>query len=105
MTQNKHTKGPWVIEPRRDLDAIDIMPLDCWRACFIRVYNLARYRTNTTTLEANARLIAAAPDMLTALEYMREAMLLQQRDGHGLKHVVQYNIELIDKAIKKAKGE
>jgi hypothetical protein len=66
MTQ--HTQGPWTVDGlvTKDLDVISpagrIAMIDC-------------DTPDADTLEANARLIAAAPDLLEVLRDVREAWL------------------------------
>lgn len=62
MTQAKHTPGPWVVrEDARDWAIIG--PEPSW------VTGVDRRNHNA---EANARLIAAAPELLAALEKVRD---------------------------------
>lgn len=69
-----HTPGPWSIEIDHQTEAPE----------FIRAYHegemfdIASLSDETENIEANARLIAAAPDLLFALEQMlREHDALQ----------------------------
>lgn len=96
MSDTKHTPGPWLVN-RRGIMAMNpdtgrfgvlvsqpnwrgIEPDDIWQ---------------DTPREANARLIAAAPDLLAALEM---AQLWLDYDG-------RYDMQNINAAIAKAKGE
>ena len=106
-TKLKHTPAPW------QLTTIDGVP----RRKYLMVgagygggLAVARMRTDhagatSETLEANARLIAAAPDMLDAL--MQATILLKHAcDGHALES--RYALETADAmtaAITKAIGE
>jgi hypothetical protein len=60
-----HTDGPWIFGPNANLHA-DTSLKECLRVC--------NPRTNKTTAitwnESDARLIAAAPDLLAALKAM-----------------------------------
>jgi hypothetical protein len=70
-----------------------------------------------TNGEANARLIAAAPELLEALEICRKAItrldedglgMYMREDGHGGIDYWPYTVELlqrIDTVIARAKGE
>ena len=53
------------------------------------------------TSEDNARLIAAAPDMLAMLEELREGALLSWWDGAGVPVGI---VERLDEVIRKARG-
>ena len=57
MSEQKHTIGPWVAN-------CDIYPVMVYRES-----EEMEFVANTGESKANARLIAAAPDLLTALEY------------------------------------
>lgn len=55
---NRHTSGPWSVEPRGNLKARQ----------FIEAGEFRIAECITRDHEANARLIAAAPDLLAALQ-------------------------------------
>ena len=61
--KNKHTPGPWKICPNTKPDRPDIVA-DCGLICSLE------YGQREQEGEANARLIAAAPDLLGALRYI-----------------------------------
>src|SRR5262245_10338777 len=64
MSEQKHTPGPWTIETR-DVPGFTIEPpLGCNG---LPVAIVPENRRGNAKAEANARLIAAAPDMLAAL--------------------------------------
>lgn len=95
--ENKHTPGPWFavrnsafweVNPQRNYDDKHI-PYTVADCC-------ASDPDDTTGLqEANARLIAAAPDLLKNLEM---ALLWLEYDG-------RYDVQSIKLAIAKAKGQ
>ena len=91
---HKHTKGPWVIQG-------DDIVVDGFT---IGGVNIEDAEKRPEEAKANLQLMAAAPDMLEALEYQLVAMRIQQADGHGLKGVVQHNIDRLEAIIAKAKG-
>ena len=106
MSMTKHTSGPWTykimpIEPYHRVPEISIYNADGHE--FIRQsYDL--YSDQATLLEGDACLIAAAPDMLEALE----ALLPLAEDfyydvNHGDEYVEQF--VKARAAIAKAKGE
>lgn len=59
---SKHTPGPWVVGENQDHDAI--MASDYYVAT---VHDACGIESNDETSRANAKLIAAAPDLLEAL--------------------------------------
>lgn len=85
------TKGPWIAQKdgvTRDLDG------------YRSVYIIKTQNTNRQEKEANAKLIAAAPELLQALESALIAVengCETEADKHGL-------VDVIKTALKKAKG-
>ena len=77
-TQNTHTPGPWTVEHCRNEDGSPFLsisgqgPLGAWLAD-IQPGSINGKPLDVTQMhEANARLIAAAPDLLAALKEMTE---------------------------------
>lgn len=96
----KHTKGPWYVEPNRDDEGQALgfyvvhekTECDATAICFCN-NSIIRDREQ----EANAKLIAAAPEMLKALEGV---MWLVQSELGELDEITRRCWE----AISKAKG-
>lgn len=86
---SKHTPGPWSVE--------DDTPFSLWVSCPDGKNPLHQNRLNRDRL-ANARLIAAAPELLAALQVAELA--LRER---GLRACGEY--KQIEAAIAKATGE
>lgn len=93
--QSKHTPGPWRVycDPCHYDTASDVKS-DCGQF-FASVGGKSGWQEQ----EANARLIAAAPDLLEALE-----AIVHTWDGPAYKHFMRDNIDLAKRAIAKAKG-
>jgi hypothetical protein len=70
MTQAKHTPGPWSVD-RLDTD---LVTADCDGMMICYTSNADRDESAEGTVEANARLIAASPKMLAALERLSSAI-------------------------------
>ena len=91
---NKHTKGPWRLSEEK-FSTLYVEPFIC-----------AIFGTDKMA-EANARLIAAAPELLEALEDMvalaADAMRAAQRDG--CEYAIEAELSSARAAIAKAKGE
>lgn len=93
MSEHKHTPGPWVARADgpanwviRSVDYGDIVHRNCY----------PNPKVDTTT-EADARLIAAAPDLL-------EACMAARYDTHTPEGITEAN-KLIKAAIEKALGK
>lgn len=100
----KHTKGPWIV----DGEIVRTAGSDSYRT----ICDLGPKQGQLpATLEANARLIAAAPEMLEALEDVAGA--LQSTDIQRLKnggdiivyHFEQETIDTVLSLIAKARGD
>ena len=94
MSEAKHTPGPWKESPYKGGSAPDI-PIMVGTECIASVHHLGRSR-NAEWL-ANAKLIAAAPEMLAALEAFMSCDPMRNLLG-GSQHV----IDMAQSAIKKA---
>lgn len=96
MTQSKHTPGPWHIN-RFKGDNFRVSPHEY--GCS-RPYRIAELINN----EANAHLIAAAPELLEALEGLVNVVSnWEEKYGEGASNITAYFDA--KKAIAKAKGE
>lgn len=97
MTDAKHTPGPWTA----DLDAYPIMitsELETWPLVDdgVEVGRTGVFVANTGLNKANARLIAAAPDLLEALQEC-----LREHGGFTIKGECERRARV---AIAKAQG-
>lgn len=100
---SKHTPGPWTAhaEPCRGLrtDGNGVVTAPCGDGVFvIAVPTLNEYRREEC--EANARLIAAAPELREALQAARPWLAVQRDDDAG-----RMVLGMIDAALAKATGE
>jgi len=95
----KYASGPWEIRKyyNSDTDQIHIdaggVPI-----ATVRIINLENRRKQAMP---NANLIAAAPELLKALEALRD----QTRDFLPPLKGFETVVEMVDKVIKKAKGK
>lgn len=94
-----YTPGPWRVIP----DTLDIIS-DTGRRFVAEALDTDEGGPITETAAANARLIAAAPDLLTALEACKAQLLLHGWNDpiHGLKSCAA--LVQASAAIAKAKG-
>ncbi len=88
MSKPKHTPGPWYF------DGLYVLQVD--RATVIAEINHGAM--TDIQCKANARLIAAAPEMLGALESVIKSKVLANKDNVELA-------KLVISAIVKARGE
>jgi hypothetical protein len=102
MNTHKHTPGPWYPV------TLDASPDHAW-AIDSELHEVARlpeWTDNQTEAEANARLIAAAPEMLAALESLAvglsPANVEMQREN--LADLCRVCREIAESAIAKVKG-
>lgn len=109
--ETKHTQGEWFLEDRRGVASlsgnegnIDVYASVLWIAT---VHGSHVGPQDPSEAEANARLIAAAPELLEALE--RASAWLDVLDESGIasnkSDTLGDSIEMVRAAIAKAKGE
>lgn len=99
MTEAKHTPGPWVADFG---EAFHIRPSEggtLAQVTFLKGRGGLGGRRNADECAANARLIAAAPDLLEALELWRD------RISGPTEMSMQTLLHMTDAAIAKARGE
>jgi hypothetical protein len=94
MTQ--HTPGPWRTHLTDDTLVIDAVGVP------VATMDGNYVDGSHANMEANARIIAAAPDLLEALIVTRQHLRLFCTDADSIAAAV---FELADSAIAKAKGE
>ncbi|MHC3750731.1 hypothetical protein ACYKDZ_17825 [Stutzerimonas stutzeri] len=97
----KHTPGPWLVEGRTVYALND----DGYNRFSALVQDA---HTPGDELEANARLIAAAPDLLEAAELaleVAEGWIHDQLDGTGIAGEALGKLDSVRAAIAKARGE
>ena len=85
---SKHTEGPWRVG--RSGDGVEIVSdeMPSGVAELATVHSSAEY-AGTLPVEANARLMAAAPDLLHALKWAAEYVSLHTPHGAGWTGVQQ----------------
>ena len=95
--KTKHTPGPWAWESRRDSSLKNLIGDGKIIARAVDLTDLINFGESR---EANARLIAAAPELLEALEVALETLLEQPE----LVGDADISIRTIKAAIAKATG-
>lgn len=102
---NKHTPAPWHLSGSKEYVRKDDKP--GWPA-----WNIAELNTATEAFEANAHLIAAAPDLLDACEaladFTRDLLKLVTPEQIKEARLTTRMLKLSDqgfKAMAKARGE
>ena len=111
MSNTKHTPGPWWpryngtywdIQTRRDDDPHDIGPYECGASIGHIFSDVTELRTaDKETEEANARLVAAAPELLKALKNLVDKYDAMQ-DGIIGSQLTNGDFFAAREAIKKA---
>ena len=114
-----HTTGPWMIEPCSDTDEVrnivseyEVMPDGMKRANWIAELDAqidfdSDVDEQLERLDANARLIAAAPELLEALKIAlntAEALIESELSGTTFYVAEWHKLEPCRAAIKKAEG-
>lgn len=111
----KHTPGPWVVHEGDEIDVRSANPADLAQApvyyCIAENIGGHVHGENFddySEVEANARLIAAAPDLLDAAELalqVAEGWIHDQLDGTGIAEEALGELDSVRAAIAKARGE
>lgn len=97
-TRPAHTRGPWRLHKADDTLVLDIDGREVAEAC-----GSYEDEAEWPRMEANARLIAAAPDLLAALELAtREMRAMRAAVGPGL--MTDQSIATAEAALSKATG-
>lgn len=101
----KHTPGPWSIEKVHEGPFTAIGHPVAWVGEPNDAYTVGRVSddVDTQNAEANARLIAASPDLLTALKSLREEV--GRIPAKPLVGTVVAAMFMADDAIAKAEGK
>lgn len=114
IMSNKHTPAPWKFTPskNKDHDGMNVFTITPELASSWNTnggYPIAR--TAGVSSEANAHLIAAAPELLEALEKIVKCEINRRKDlkalanrPQGLYNFSNERVIAAQKAIKKAKG-
>ena len=111
---SKYTPGPWEVRWGRKPYGIGPEGTDPDSQLGLDIGHVFRshVRGHREQQEGNARLIAAAPDMLEALQFVQKA-LADWRDGedstqhpvHGVLSLEEVKYCVVDEVIRKALGE
>ncbi len=103
MTKNEHTPGPWAVDPV--VPALVRGPEDDPRAV-ANTLPTRRVTQPTLTALANAQLIAAAPELLAALEALEADVRYLVEDGTLSEGALEHpSMVAARAAIAKARGE
>lgn len=101
-TATQHTPGPWTLTAPEDRAGWTIESTDC-KIAHLYLYGASTGGPRTKgEPSANARLIAAAPELLAALRECRAIVCLQNGNLHDDINEI---IERATAAIRKAEGE
>ena len=107
MRDTKFTPGPWAQVPqsngsvmiaRRHETGKQLSPHGLRLVCNVLVRG-----SSMSEDDANAHLIAAAPEMYEALERIYGRLLMSERDGDA--HITEEDGAMVEAALRKARGE
>ena len=101
---SKHTPGPWRWDTEYqglyNMDAPEaVLEFEPWEGMRLE------YHKDQGRREANANLIAAAPDLLEALEALKREIILSDVDMDYIAEHFQPHIDKAAAAIAKARGQ
>lgn len=112
---NKHTPGPWAAHfdnswnqwSVRSANTADLAEAPLYYELADRIGGHVRGERfdNYSEIEANARLIAAAPELLEALEQLKCEVILSDVDMDYIEHHFRPWLDKAAAAIAKARGE
>lgn len=95
----KFTPGPWFVVPQGSFVADKKVEFDSDGARIGDTPNMCIECAS----EADAHLIAAAPEMYEALERIYGRLLMSERDGDA--HITEEDGAMVEAALRKARGE
>lgn len=97
MTTTQHTQGPWKVKGWNNLSVMALDDAgDEWTIVLMAGGTDTGRGAQLLEMQANARLIAAAPELLVALEYLIEGGYLKEWS---------LALNTANRAIAKARGE
>ena len=103
---DKHSPGPWIVDPVDPLNIISpaLSTPPRWEIIAkCSGPSLSTDETGKKRALADARLIAAAPDLLSALKAVQPEMRREHDAGDG--HFSTAEVEAVEAAIAKAEGK
>lgn len=106
MTNAKHTPGPWELDDNRRGSHVYVHAKTHGALATV-VWQMAQdYREGKPSpeCEANARLIAAAPELLNALKDILEHCHFEKKDLDSKRNVNEFRVNAVA-AIAKATGQ
>lgn len=111
MSKAKHTSGPWVRDRESGFDC-DVRAANGRKIAAVNVQNQPKskegWAKRKAENEANAILIAAAPELLEALQAAKNSLVafkFQPGDANCWEPHDEANLALVDAAIAKVLGE
>ncbi|MGN8346324.1 hypothetical protein ACLEJQ_22245 [Pseudomonas sp. SMV71] len=107
MTEHKHTPGPWVrcsTAPKIIMSGSFIDGHQGYMVGSVTGNDNSGYYASEQEAEANAKLIAAAPDLLEALEYLKRELILSDVDLDYIESHFRPWLNKAESAVAKARG-
>lgn len=108
MKESKHTPGPWLAQSRSLSDGslvVNTGAPDFNEICCLRDKKDRHYGQQDNTDQANALLIAAAPDLIAALEGLLESYAAYVGVDEVTNADIVLPVQEARAAVKKARGQ
>jgi hypothetical protein len=101
----KHTPGPWSLEPVEDRSIKHLCPVDGERMSLLTIVHQDETPFAAVYKDADARLIAAAPCLLDALQELTQIASVLEATCLGDSRAKENRMDRARAAIAKATGE
>lgn len=102
---SKHTKGSWKVDGKTELCITDVDDISRFIGSASIMGSNNNYKEAYEEAKANAILMAAAPEMLQALEIIYEHWNNEDNAYYGMDGELFPIMKTVKQAIAKAKGE
>lgn len=102
---SKHTPGPWVADDNEGFSVWKIYSRMSPSGSGIPGPFVAEVIGDSAEADANAHLIAAAPEMLDALKHIEFILENYKLNGYRADEILEKYLEIVRHAIAKAEGK
>ncbi|KKM13442.1 hypothetical protein LCGC14_1716230 [marine sediment metagenome] len=103
---SKHTPGPWKIDKDTFVYCLNKEGHNTFGCSVQKGCQCGCGKASTRELKANTRLIASAPELLEACQYLEKVLLIIEKyQALPSPTILRNNIECLQQAIAKAEGK